>query len=271
MNSQSQSLPTSAGIAAAVGGAQAANASQHSQSLDEARQETRIQTTFALNPYLRACGLVASVSEGCAILTGTVAEDASKDLAQQIAFGVQGIKSVDNRIEVVPMFVPPVSAGERAFGELVHDTTVTTAVRSKLAWSRFADGLNAGVATSKGRVTLTGTAPSTDTREAVGRLALSTHGVESIENQLEIRATDREGAKSIGAELADAWITLKVRSTLLYSTHVSGREIEVHTQAGVVTLKGGVDDEAERALAVELAGNVRGVKSVVSTALTLMN
>ena len=55
----------------------------------------------------------------------------------------------------------------------------------------------------------------------------------------------------------------------MYSTNVKGSDIAVSTNAGVVKLTGKVDSGAERALAIELAHNVRGVKSVDSTALTM--
>jgi hyperosmotically inducible periplasmic protein len=70
-------------------------------------------------------------------------------------------------------------------------------------------------------------------------------------------------------EISDAWITTKVKSTLLYSSNVRGTDIVVNTKDGVVTLNGRVDSGAERALAIELADNVRGVKSVNAKGLTI--
>ena len=71
-----------------------------------------------------------------------------------------------------------------------------------------------------------------------------------------------------GDAASDTWITTKVKSTLLYSRNVGGTGIDVSTENGVVTLSGKVDDGAERALAVKLTENVRGVRSVQSKALT---
>ena len=55
----------------------------------------------------------------------------------------------------------------------------------------------------------------------------------------------------------------------MYSNNVNGSDIGVSTNAGVVKLSGKMDSGAERALAIELARNVRGVKSVDSTSLTM--
>ena len=206
---QSQNLPTNPGTAAA-NSASASKAPRLAQDVVSARQETQIWTTYALNPYLRAFDLKVTVNENVATLSGTVAEEPDKDLAQQIALGVKGIKSVDNRIEVVSQYVPPLQSANRAFGELVDDTTVTSAVRSKLAWSRHADGLRANVTSSRGNVTLTGHVTSAEGKEAAGKLALSTHGVHSVTNELDIQPGV---VTSIGGELADGWITAKVKST----------------------------------------------------------
>ena len=59
-----------------------------------------------------------------------------------------------------------------------------------------------------------------------------------------------------------------MKSTYGYSSNVNGSDIGVSTNSGIVTLSGKVDSGAERALAIELAQNVRGVKSVQSKALT---
>src|SRR5438128_5268960 len=96
--------------------------------LADARLETQIWTAYALNPYLRAYDLKVVVRARYAIISGTVTEHANKELAREIAISVDGIDTVENRIDVAPHFVPPVKAGDRAFGELVADTTVTSAV-----------------------------------------------------------------------------------------------------------------------------------------------
>lgn len=267
MFKRTQALPVGSGAAAPAAAVNPPNDRPVPGEVLEARQESQTWTAFVLSPFLRDYDLTVRVRDGHAILWGTVSDDTSKDLARQIAISVGGIKSVENRIEVVPLFVPPVKTGDRAFGDKVVDTTVASAVRSKLDWSRFADGLHASVSTSKGRVTLSGTAKDAETRDAAGRLAMNTHGVCSVNNQVAVAADKLGIVTCIGAEIADSWITAKVKSTFLYSTGVEGRDITVTTQSGSVKLEGEIGSEAERSLAAELAGNVRGVKSVDSSAL----
>lgn len=247
------------------------------QDLTEARQETQIWTTYALSPYLRANDLKVAVNNGKATLSGKVAEDVSKDLARQIALGVGGISEVDNQIVVQPDYMAPAPATDRSYGEVIDDATVTSAVKSKLLWSKHTAGLSTDVDTRRGKVTLKGTADSGAARDLAGRLALNTRGVVAVDNQLTVNgmkatviADKAKGTmKEAGKDISDSWITTKVKSTLLYSSNVDGSDIEVSTRSGVVTLNGKVGSGAERALAIELAQNVMGVKSVVSKGLTL--
>jgi hyperosmotically inducible protein len=238
-----------------------------------ARQESQIWTTYALSPYLRANDLTVSVQEGKATLSGIVSEDVNKDLAKQIAMGVKGIKSVDNNIEVRHDAQPKQPLDN--YWQGVEDASITAAVKSKLLWSKSTDGRDIEVETHNGRVKLTGQTTNKMSHDNAGRLAIGTRGVTSVNNQLKIdkvepSTTDmaKKEAKEVKQDISDSWITTKVVSTYLYSTNVSGSDINVSTQAGVVTLKGKVDSGAERALAIELADNVRGVKSVNAQQLT---
>jgi len=266
---QKRNLLLVSAIAAAIAGTAFATA-KPTQEVIEARQEAQIWTTYALSPYLRANDLKVAVHEGKATLTGNVAEDVNKDLAKQIALGVDGIKSVDNKIEVVPNYKSPAQPANRSYGEMVDDASISSAVKSKLMWSRYADGLSANVETTRGKVKLTGTASSMEAKDAAGKLAMNTHGVHAVNNQL-VLETGKPGAvaKTEGTDISDGWITTKVKSTFMYSSNVNGSDIAVSTNAGIVTLTGKMDSGAERALAIELARNVKGVKSVDSNLLTM--
>ena len=258
-------------IATASGGALAENMSQD---ITEARQESQIWTAYELSPYLRANDLKVAVSDGKATLTGSVAEEANKDLAKDIAQGVEGITTVDNQIVVDAAYMPPKPGAERGFADAIEDASITAAVKSKLVWSKSTDGMTTNVDTKHGRVTLRGTAQSAAERDLAGRLALNTRGVIAVDNQIKVNAmkpsvteTSKQVANEAGADISDSWITMKVKSTLLYTTNVAGSAIDVTTNKGVVSLSGKVNNSAEQALAIELAQNVRGVKSVQSKEL----
>lgn len=247
------------------------------QDLTEARQETQIWTTYALSPYLRAHDLKVSVDDGRATLSGIVDGEVNRDLAKQIALGVSGIRDVDNLIEVKDDYVPPQKSAARGYGDAIDDTSVTAAVKSKLLWSKHTDGLDTHVETRSGRVTLKGTADSSESRALATRLAMNTRGVVSVDNQMGIRSGSRtpdtaasKAVQNTNRDIADSWITTKVKSTYMYSSNVTGADIGVSTNSGIVTLTGKVNSGAERALAIELADNIRGVKGVDAANLTTL-
>lgn len=251
-------------------------AANPSPEITAARQESQIWTTYSLSPYLRANDLSVSVTGETATLTGTVDEDVDKDLAKQIALGVDGIKKVDNQILVVADYTPPPRASEeRSFGEVVDDATITATIKSKLLWGKNTEGMETDVDTREGKVTLHGTAENAASKELAGRIAMNTRGVASVDNQLRVenkkpavKSPDAATSEDTSQKIADSWITTKVKSTFMYSRNVESDDISVSTAAGIVTLSGKVSSGAERELAIELAQNIRGVDSVNATALT---
>lgn len=280
MYKKPKNLIVTSGLALLITTLNASYAAETStQSLTDVRQEVQIWTTYALNPYLRADSLKVTVKDGKATLTGIVPESVNKDLAKEIALGVEGIKDVDNQIEVVSEPKASEASSMSGFANAIDDASITAAVKSKLLWSRYTEGLKTTVVTKSGRVVLTGTADSAAAKELAGRLAMNTRGVVSVTNALIVSKTnadDKDKVKSAVASastdaersISDSWITTKVKSTLLYSTNVSGSDVEVTTKSGVVTLAGNLSSGAEKELAIELAQNVRGVKSVESKGLT---
>ena len=252
------------------------------QSVDDARKEGRILGAYALNRNLSVFRLSVEVRGTQASLSGTVDSPVEKELAERIARGVNGIDRVDSRIVVDPHWSRPAAGTERDFADVVGDATITAKVKSRLLWNDATDGLDINVDTDRGRVTLKGVADSKESKALAGRLAATTDGVRGVDNQLSVGGPDKTSARTaeVNAKtkqvahttedaVSDAWITTKVKTSLLYSKNVDGLDIEVDTKNGVVTLSGTVESNAERDLAVELARQVRGVKKVETTGLRI--
>lgn len=247
-------------------------AKQQSGPITNARQEAQIWTTYALSPYLRSNDISISVEEGKATLTGNVEEEVHKELAGAIAAGVKGITEVDNQILIDAQYRQSVSS-TRGFGDVVDDAAITTAVKSKLMWSKHTEGMDTKVVTQNGKVELIGTVATQQAKQQAEKLAKNTDGVHSVNNKLLVSnkklATkgDSKNAEQNSTMISDSWITAKVKSTFMYSSNVTGADISVNTNNGIVTLAGKVDRGAMQALAIELAQNIRGVKSVSSKQL----
>lgn len=240
------------------------------EAVNDARLEGQLWASYALNRHLNPFDLEVDVKDGKATLKGEVEESVQRDLAEEIAAGISGIDDVDNRIEVVSdRQVSDQRSEGRSFGNRISDATTTATVKSKLLWNRNTEGLSIEVSTADGVVTLEGEADSDASKQLAERLAENTDGVKKVDNRITVAAQAgtggamaRDSDRDAGDTVSDAWITSKVKSTLLFSSAVSGTDISVETRDGVVTLEGEVGNDAEKALAVELTRDIRGVKDV---------
>lgn len=111
------------------------------------------------------------------------------------------------------------------------------------------------VESTGGVVTLTGTVSQEWHKSLAEETVSDLPGVKSVSNQISV-------AGGQPAEHSDSWVTMKVKSALLFHEHVSGTDTEVNTQNGVVTLSGNADSEAQKQLTGEYATDVEGVKDV---------
>ncbi|WP_324732695.1 BON domain-containing protein [Pseudomonas paeninsulae] len=245
-----------------------------SSQLSEARQEGSIWTAFALNRHLSPFKIDVDVENGSALLTGSVETAVERDLAEQVALGIEGVNKVDNQLQVDPKIEPTVSSGS-TLAQRFDDATLVATVKSKLLWNSNTEGLDIKVISENGVVTLSGSAQTPAAKELAGRLTANTDGVRQVHNLLTVSASDTNAAKAqhaatdAGAAISDTWITSKVKSSLLYSRNLDGLNISVATKAGQVTLGGSVLSKAEKQLAIETARNIRGVRAVEAAGLNI--
>ena len=246
--------------------------SDTSRELIEARQEGSIWTAFALNRHLNPFTIDVDVENGSAKLTGKVETDVERDLAEQIALGIEGVKKVDNQLTLDPAFEAKASS-EPSLSQRFDDATLAATVKSKLLWNSNTEGLDIKVSAANGTVSLTGSAQSAEAKELAGRLAANTDGVREVNNLLSVSAVDSTAAKVQNAAdktavaISDTWITSKVKSSFIYSRNLDGLNIFVDTQKGMVSLSGSVLSNAEKQLAIETARNIRGVRGIDADAL----
>lgn len=245
-----------------------------SSQLSEARQEGSIWTAFALNRHLNPFTIDVDVENGTARISGSVESEVERDLAEQIALGIEGVKEVDNQLKVDPQ-VAPRSGDKPSLAQRIDDVTLAATVKSKLLWNSNTEGLDIQVRAENGVVTLRGQAQTPAAKELAERLAANTDGVREVHNLLSISSADspaadvQNRAEDAGAAISDAWITSKVISSFLYSRNLDGLNISVDTKDGMVSLGGTVLSSTEKDLAVETARNIRGVRGVNADALRI--
>jgi hyperosmotically inducible protein len=114
----------------------------------------------------------------------------------------------------------------------------------------------------KGVVTLTGSAASEGEKGQAESIAKSIASSEVVSNQIEVRPPgDESTAKTVDADL-DKGIEKNIDAVLV--RHKLNHAVKYDVKNGVVTLKGSVGSEAQRASAEKLASGVPNVKQVVN-------
>jgi len=162
-----------------------------------------------------------------------------------------------------------VEASVDAATQAVTDTTLTGAVKAKLATDKRVDGSDISVTTENGVVILSGTAPSAEAKAAAEKIAKNAEGTVKVENRIEapgvlanLGSDAKEAVDDTGEAITDAWITTKVKTQLLANDETKGSAMKVETKDNVVYLSGTVASSAEKAKAIKVAKETKGVNHV---------
>lgn len=108
-----------------------------------------------------------------------------------------------------------------------------------------------------GVVVLMGQSATEELSEQFEEAARNVKGVETIHNQIRIKAPI-----SVGEISHDSWITTKVKSALLTESKLNGVKVKVITEDKEVFLLGYVSREHAE-VAVDVARNIAGVEQVI--------
>jgi len=135
------------------------------------------------------------------------------------------------------------------------DTTITAAVKNKLAADPTTSAAKINVDTTNGVVTLSGEVPTAAEKAEAERLARNTQGVTQVVNN--ISAERGEGAT--GGTFSDATILTSIKSQFV-ANGIIGTNVDVKN--GEVTITGEVDNAQEKSKAEQIARQASGVKSV---------
>ena len=135
----------------------------------------------------------------------------------------------------------------RALLRLVLIVIVIAAAAAFFMGYRFGDHRNDTA--SDRPVATTGSTPSVDTSKA-------------RETGAAIGEKVANGANRAENALEDGALTAKIKSKMALDDSVKALDINVDTNAGIVTLRGTVHSQAEKTRALQLARETAGVKSV---------
>jgi osmotically-inducible protein OsmY len=148
---------------------------------------------------------------------------------------------------------------ERGAGGVASDFAIKTNIQS--AWLQVNPNLQSdfNATVYEGRVLLTGNAPTPDMKAQAQQLASGVKGVRTVYNEIEVGPPE-----SAWSSAKDAWITSRVRSDLIFNSHIRSDNYTIETVDQSVYLIGSARSQAELDSATAMARYVSGVKRVVS-------
>jgi hyperosmotically inducible protein len=214
------------------------------------RIESAAKNSYIFKTFLKGDDIKIKSNDGAVTLTGMVADDFNKSLAQETVAGIPGVKSVDNRL-VIKGTPPPTNS----------DAWLRDKVKYTLLFHRSVSVVTTDVNVKNGIVTLRGEAASQAHKDLTTEYVKDVEGVKNVNNEMTIGKTPKK-KQTADSKIDDASITAQVKMTLLYHRSTSALNTSVTTKRGVVTLSGKAKNTAEKDLATKFAIDVNGVKSV---------
>jgi osmotically-inducible protein OsmY len=135
------------------------------------------------------------------------------------------------------------------------DDRIESSARNSYIFATYLIGDDIKIQSMDGVVTLTGTVSKESHKSMAQETMANLPGVKSVDNRLGVKG----GPPSANS---DAWLSEKVKATLLFHRSVSASKTEVYVNEGIVTLRGEAASEAQKELTTEYAKDVEGVKEV---------
>jgi osmotically-inducible protein OsmY len=157
---------------------------------EDASLAARIKTKLAARGGLDLLRVEILVEKSIAELSGEVKTEKEKNLAEELALSVEGVKSVRNRITV--------NADAVTLDDVKKDLAVQGRIQTLFFKEEGLRGLGISVMVKRGTVTLKGMVRYPEQKIMAEKIARSVPGIKEVENRIEIEpaSTSAPGRKT---------------------------------------------------------------------------
>ena len=234
---------------------------------------TSIQSQYFVDDTVKGIAIDVDTNDGVVTLAGRVDSELEKQRAVALAQNTDGVVRVEDRLVVQSDDLPTAEQIGVDTTESVNAGWITTKVESQYFLDPDVKGRNINVTTSTaGVVTLRGEVDTQAAKQQAVTIARNTEGVTDVVDELTLATAagataeaDRDVGQTMadaGEEVADGWITTKIQARYFLDTDIKGRDIDVTTANGIVTLNGTVETGAQKREALAIARETDGVTDV---------
>lgn len=134
------------------------------------------------------------------------------------------------------------------------DSRIEAAAKDSYVFRTYLKDDDIKIGSKDGLVTLTGTVSENSRSTLAKETIASLPGVKGVKNELTVKGDPTASS--------DAWLSDKLKISLLFHRSVSAGKAEVTVKDGIVTLRGNADSQAQKELTTEYAKDIDGVKEV---------
>jgi hyperosmotically inducible periplasmic protein len=150
------------------------------EQIDDSVLTGKVKAALVQDPATKARQIDVETFRGTVQLNGFVDSAEAKAAATRVARSVEGVKSVDNNLDV--------GGTARTAGEVVDDGLVTTKVKAALVAEPATKAHEINVETREGVVQLSGFVDSADEKSKAAEVAGRVAGVKEVHNDLRVKS-----------------------------------------------------------------------------------
>jgi len=143
------------------------------------------------------------------------------------------------------------SAPLRASGT---DDRIESSFKHSFVYKTYLKDEHIKISSTDGVVTLSGDVYNDTHKPMAQDVVEALPGVKSVDNRIEVKGEPTANS--------DTWVSMKVKTALVFHSNVNAHKTEIYVKDGIVTLKGEAASQAQKELTSEFVKDVEGVKEV---------
>ena len=147
--------------------------------IDDGAITTKVKSALMADADVKSFDIKVETSKGVVQLSGFVDNQGQIDRAIAVAKGVEGVKSVDNKMNI--------KTTETTVGEKIDDSIITTKVKAALLADSGVKSSDIGVVTRDGQVQLSGFVENQGQIDRATEVARGVEGVKNVINEMAVK------------------------------------------------------------------------------------
>ena len=213
--------------------------------------ESTARKSYVFKTYLKGDDIRIDCQDGVVTLSGTVANEAHSILAVETVADLPGVKSVDNRLEIIG-----------GIPQKNSDAWIQMRVKNMLMLHRNLDSDHTVVDVKDGLVTLRGEVGSQAEKGLTAEYVKDVEGVNDIDNKLTVATAPKTKPRTAEEYIDDASIKSQIKLALLFHRGTNPFRASITVKRGVVTVSGMAKNAAEKELVGKRIEDIHGVVSI---------